>query len=253
MHQRQRAGRVAGKPQLEIAHPNDVVPVDVQGDQVIAGQGEELVRVVRHLLPASVRPEQEEAVVARRHPHVAGRVLRDGCDAVELALVLRKRFPGPAAGGRVMEQDVGPIGIDPEAAPPVRVQDGHGARKQGAEVFGVLNLLPDARPQIGTEQPRFRIGIIYTVFLEAGQQVTGVRHGEFKDAVLSGDVGGYRFLAQHPEDAVVLIRADGHRLPDPDPHGGERLFRRHKTVVLIRIAGAAVRGHHPDTPLRIFR
>ena len=89
MHQRQRAGRVAGKAQLEIAHPDDVVLVDVQGDQVVTGQGEKLVRVVRHLLPASVRPEQEEAVVARCNPHVAGGILRDGRDAVELAFVLR--------------------------------------------------------------------------------------------------------------------------------------------------------------------
>ena len=52
---------------------------------------------------------------------------------------------------------------------------------------------------------------------------------------------------------MVRIRADGDRLTDPYAHGGERLFRRYEAVVLIRIAGAAVRGHHPDPPLCIFR
>ena len=152
MHQRQRTGRIAGKAQFEIAHPDDVVPVDVQGDQVVSGQGEKLVRVVRHLLPASVRPEQEESVVARRDPHVAGRVLRDGRDAVELTLVLRKRFPAPAAGGRIMKQDIRTISINPETAPLVRIQPGQKAGNLGAEGFRIRNLLPDARPHVGTEQ-----------------------------------------------------------------------------------------------------
>ena len=152
-----------------------------------------------------------------------------------------------------MKQDIRTIGIDPEAAPLVSIQPGNGARDQGAEGFGVRNLLPDARPQIGTEQPGIGAGIIEPVSLHAGHQVTGICQGEFKHAVLHGTVGGNRLLPQHPEETVVQIRTDGNRLADPNAHGGERFFRRHEAVVLIGIAGASVRGHHPDTPLRIFR
>ena len=156
MHHGRRTRRIAGQAQLEVAHPYDVVPVDVKGYQVVARQGEQSGGIVRHLLAGAIGPELEEAFVAGGEPGVAGGVLGDGGDAVELAGGAGEEFLFPALGGRIVEEVVRAVGVEPEAAALVGVQSGDVIGGQGAVGFGAGDFFLVSGAQVGPEKPRVR-------------------------------------------------------------------------------------------------
>ena len=240
MHHGRRARRIAGQAQLEVAHPYDVVPVDVQGYQVVSRQGEQSGGIVRHLLAGAIGPELEEAFVAGGQPGVAGGVLGDGGDAVELAGSAGEEFLFPALGGRIVEEVVRAVGVKPQAAALVGVQSGDIVGGQGAVGFGAGDFLLVSGAEIGPEKSCVRGGIVNGLLLRAGDDVFAAGGGELHYALLGGAVHGQRIGSLYPEQAVVRVGAYGYDVLYGDAHCGEGLFFGDEVVLGVVVTDASL-------------
>ena len=253
MQQRLRPGRIRRKAELADAHPHDVVLVDIEGRYPVTGQGEALVRVVADLADGAVVADTENAQVAGRHPDIAGRILRDVHDAGRspgnggqvdlLPAAVHRPVDHPAVHARRDPQAIGFIHKKLQGVRPVHI---------AAEILRHLDGLHQARLEVRPAQEAVSIHEIEaTAAVGAGMRV-GRRDGEGHHPLLRGTVNGKDAVLGHPEIAVVGAAAEKRGGRCADAHRPQSLFRGEEAVLLVGIAGDALRGVEPDLALGIL-